>query len=681
VTEQPSLLDPRAEPAPSPQRWAGVAQVLVDVPLPHLDRPFDYGIPRELDDDVRVGVRVKLRFAGRERDGYVVGRTAASSHAGELTPIRRVAGPVPVLAPQVLALARAVAERYAGTTSDVLRLALPPRHAGAEAAVLAASEEAGSEPTPRITGGLFAQSEQPEPEPSDLLAWADVPGGAAFLRRLTAGESPRAVWSALPAPGPDRAWPAAVAAAVRAVRRSGRGAVVLAPDQRDVETVAAALEQAGVEHVVLTAELGRSARYRRFLLALLGRTQVVVGTRSAVFAPVRDLGLLVCWDDGDDLYAEPRAPYWHAREVLLQRAELEGAAVLLAGYARTPAAEQLVVDGWARSLASERAVVRERTPRVVVPSDVDLAREGPAAAARFPRPAWELVRRALEHGPVLVQVPRAGYLPVVACARCRAPARCPACHGPLGLPGRSASPVCRWCGRRATGWACSECAATEVRAARVGAGRTAEELGRAFPGVPVLTSGRDGGVSGGVDERPRLVIATPGAEPVAAEGYRAAVLLDGGLMAARDDLDASVEALRRWFNAAALVRADGQVMLLGQPPQAPAQALLRWDPSGYAQRELGEREELGFPPVARMAAATGEWAAVRDLLARARLPASAEVLGPQPVLDEQGEERARALVRVPRSDGAALAAALKAAQAVRSAHKEPVVRLEIDPGA
>src|SRR5690606_40122904 len=125
-------------------------------------------------------------------------------HAGELTPIRRVAGPVPVLAPQVLALARAVAERYAGTTSDVLRLALPPRHAGAEAAVLAASEEAGSEPTPRITGGLFAQSEQPEPEPSDLLAWADVPGGAAVLRRLTAGASPRAEWLGLPAPGPDR---------------------------------------------------------------------------------------------------------------------------------------------------------------------------------------------------------------------------------------------------------------------------------------------------------------------------------------------------------------------------------------------------------------------------------------------------------------------------------------------
>lgn len=667
MSEQPSLLDPAATPAPA-HRWAGVAQVLVEVPLPHLDRPFDYGIPGSLADDVRVGVRVKVRFAGRERDGYVVGRSAGSDHAGELTPIRRVVGPVPVLAPQVLRLCRAVAERYAGTTTDVLRLAVPPRHATAEAAVLGAGEPTAS---PAVHGGLFAESEH---EP-----WEAYAGGVALLRRLAAGESPRAVWSALPDAAARRRWPAAIAAAVQATRASGRGAIVVAPDARDVEAIAAALTASGIEHVVLSAEMGRSARYRRFLLALLGHARVVVGTRSAAFAPVRDLGLVVCWDDGDDLHAEPRAPYPHAREVLVMRAEQEGAAAVVGGYARTPAAEQLVADGWARSLVAAREVVRARTPRIVVPSDLDLAREGPAAAARFPHPAWELVRRGLASGPVLVQVPRAGYLPVVACARCRTPARCAHCHGPLGLTGAQAAPECRWCGRRATGWQCGECGATAVRAVRFGSSRTAEELGRAFPGVPVVMSGRDDGVVATVDARPRLVIATPGAEPEAAKGYAAGVLLDGGLMAARPGLDASVEALRRWFNAAALVRADAEVMLLGSPPAAPAQALLRWDPVGYAQRELAERDELGFPPRARLAEITGEWAGVRGLLARAELPPSAEVLGPQPALGEDGEERAHAVVRVPRADGAALAAALKAAQAIGSAHKDPPARVQIDP--
>ena len=666
MSEQPSLLDPRSEPARvSP--WVGVAQVLVEVPLPHLDRPFDYGIPKALDADVRPGVRVKVRFAGQERDGWVIGRTAASTHDGELATIRRVVSPIPVLTAEILALARTVAQRYAGTVTDVLRLAIPPRHASTEAAVLAAAPA----PRTKLHEGLFADSEHGGP-------WDAYPGGPAFLRRLAAGEAPRAVWSALPARDGGHEWPEAVTAAVRATRASGRGALVVVPDARDVELVARALTAAEVEHVVLTAEQGRSARYRRFLLALLGRVQVVVGTRSAVFAPVHDLGLVVCWDDGDDLYAEPRAPYPHAREVLVARAEQASAAALLGGYARTPASEQLVGDGWARSVVVPREQVRQRTPRMVVPSEVDLAREGAGAGARFPRPAWELVRRALITGPVLVQVPRAGYLPVVACGRCRAPARCRTCSGPLGLPGGGAAPSCRWCGRRATNWRCSECEGDQVRAVRYGSGRTAEELGRAFPGTPVASSGRDGGVIPAVDDKPRLVVSTPGAEPVAAQGYAAAVLLDGAVMAARDDLDASVEALRRWFNAAALVRAGGEVMLLGQPPAAPAQALLRWDPVGYAQRELSERAELRFPPSARLASATGEWSAVRDLLARTRLPAGAEVLGPQPVLGEHGEERARAVIRTSRDHGEELAVALKAAQAIRSAHKEPAVRLRID---
>ncbi len=668
-TEQPSLLDPRALPAnPGRPERAGVAQVLVDVPLPHLDRPFDYAVPNDLDDDVVPGVRVKIRFAGRERDGYVVGRTAASSHPGELTAIRRVVGPVRSLTPSLLRLARAVAARYAGVTSDVLRLAIPPRHAGTEASVLAADTPA------QIRGGLF---DDPGPDgPWDLY-----PAGPAFLRRLAAGESPRAAWCALPGADGSPAWPEAIATAVRATRASGRGALVVVPDARDVARLEAALTAADVDHVALTAELGRSARYRRYLTALLGRTHVVIGTRAAAFAPVTELGLVVCWDDGDDLHAEPRAPYPHVREVLVIRAEQEGAAALIGGIARTPGSQQLVADGWARSLVATRATVRTRTPRVSAPSETDLAREGAAGAARFPRPAWELVRRALERGPVLAQVPRAGYVPVVACARCRTPARCGHCHGPLGLPTGDAPPVCRWCGRRAQGWTCGECGAGSVRAVRFGSGRTAEELGRAFPGTPVSTSGRDGGVLDAVEDGPRLVVATPGAEPVATHGYAGAVLLDGAVMAGRDDLDASVEALRRWMNAAALVRSDGEVMLLGSPPAAPAQALVRWDPVGYAERELAERSELRLPPVARVAGVSGEWSAVRGLLARAQLPPGAEVLGPQPLIGEDGTERAHAVVRSPRASGDALAGALGAAAAVRSAHKEPLARVQIDPSS
>ncbi|WP_223402718.1 primosomal protein N' [Occultella gossypii] len=708
--EQPSLLDPGiVAPAPVSARFAAVAQVLVDMPLPHLDHTFDYGIPDALDEAAQPGVRVKVRFAGTDRDGYLIARTSGTNHIGTLAPLRKVVSPLPVLTPAVHKLARAVARHYAGTSTDVLRLAIPPRHATAEKAVLAQPEAVPELPTSAAQLPALAPEERsaveqaPLPDPTgpdvvlgpDRLAhWADYPGGAAFLRRIGAGDSPRAAWCALPgrielggAEHPH--WAVAIAVAVLATRAGRRDAIVSVPDARDVATLGAALDALEIEHVVLTAEQGASARYRRFVRALTGRTHVVIGTRSAAFAPLPNLGLVVCWDDGDDLLAEPRAPYPHTREVLVQRADLAGAAALVGGFARTPEAQLLVADGWARSLQADRAVVRARAPRVIAPGEADLAREGEGGRARIPAPAITLARRALAHGPVLVQVPRAGYLPVVACARCRTPARCSHCHGPLRLDRADAPPQCRWCGRHATAWACGECGATAVRAMRTGAGRTAEELGRAFPGVPVTVSGRDGGVLDRVPASPRLVVATPGAEPPADGGYAGALLLDAALITNRPELSAGVEALRRWLRAAALVRSSGdggEVMILGQGAPVPVQALVRWDPVGHAGRELSERQELSFPPLVRLATLTGGSGALASMMRHLRLPAEAEVLGPVPVEDTGGpdpsaeEETLRTLVRMDRRAGDELSVALTQAQAIRSARKEPgTVRVRIDP--
>src|SRR5206468_9179984 len=122
-------------------------------------------------------------------------------------------------------------------------------------------------------------------------------------------------------------------------------------------------------HVALSAAVGPAERYRRFLAAARGQVPVVVGTRAAAFAPVAALGLVAMWDDGDDLYAEPRAPYPHAREVLLTRAQLSGAAVLLGGYARSVEAQQVLATGWAREVVAPREVVRTRAPAVVPTAD------------------------------------------------------------------------------------------------------------------------------------------------------------------------------------------------------------------------------------------------------------------------------------------------------------------------
>ncbi len=109
-----------------------IARVVIDSPLPHLDRPFDYAVPASMAGAAAVGARVKVRFAGQDLDAYVLERRDDTDHEGRLLPLRRVVSAEPVLTGQVARLARAVADRYVGTLSDVLRLAVPPRHATTE---------------------------------------------------------------------------------------------------------------------------------------------------------------------------------------------------------------------------------------------------------------------------------------------------------------------------------------------------------------------------------------------------------------------------------------------------------------------------------------------------------------------------------------------------------------------
>lgn len=687
------------KPRAKPRTWRGaalagelpVARVVVNKGVLHLDQYFDYAVPEELDEAAQPGVRVRVRFGagahqvregrregGRLIDGFLVERRAESDYSGPLAALAGVVSPEPVLSPGLLALARAVADRYAGSLADVLQLAVPPRSARAE-----------SRPSPP------PQPPPPTPEPG---TWARYEQGPAFLQALAGGGAPRAVWTALPGPH----WADELAAAVAATLASGRGALLVVPDGRAAARVDAALTALLGEghHAVLTAEAGPEKRYAQWLSVRRGSVRAVVGTRAAMFAPVRDLGLVAIWDDGDSSHSEQHAPQPHAREVLLLRAAHERCGFLLGSVSCTVEAAQLVETGWARPLVADREQVRRAAPLIRTVGDGELARDEAARAARLPSLAWQTVRDGLRHGPVLVQVPRRGYVPRLACERCREPARCGHCSGPLEAP-REQDLSCGWCGRDATGWHCAVCGGARLRARIVGARRTAEELGRAFPAVPVRTSGRDH-VLDSVPGRPALVVSTPGAEPVAEGGYAAALLLDGWAMLGRPDLRAGEEALRRWTAAASLVRGQaegGTVVVVAEPTLRPVQALVRWDPVGHAQRELAERAELGFPPVSRMASVTGRAEAVTGFLAATSLPDDAEVLGPVPLpppppgrprrpgepLPTQGglgpgEQWERALLRVPPGSGAALAAALKSAQAARLARGggEPV-RIRVDP--
>ncbi|WP_429417756.1 hypothetical protein [Nocardia sp. GAS34] len=1023
----------------------------------HLDRDFDYLVPPEMDELAQPGVRVRVRFSGRLIDGFLLERLETSDHTGKLMRLERVVSGERVLTPEILRLVAAVAARYAGTRADVLRLAIPPRHARTEAAQPKSAAKSGDEvvdlDAPVITppaidapvaatvetvigaiadeSGLDAAQGNPRaeaeadqdrrvavgeaetgvssvegesgssggpltragvaeggPDSADFSAsaaggenegptgavergsvggseaeglepgcggmagageeganrseaesvsmsgrqeyadaaeeagagaevgaaapgadgdpdidaarslegpapgavgensaggseaeglepgrgraaganrsegeqvsaldetngsgaadsagartaavlerfpgWGRYRHGGSFVGALAEGKGPRAAWQALP--GED--WAKRLAELAAVVVDSGRGAVIMVPDQRDLDRVlAACTELVGDVAVGLAAGLGPAARYRRWLAALRGSARIVVGTRSAVFAPVRDLGLIAIWDDGDDTFAEPRAPYPHAREVAMLRAHESGAAFVAGGFARTAEVQAIVASGWAHDLVADRATVRQCAPRISAPGDSDVAleRDPVARAVRIPAVAFTAARKALAAGePVLVQVPRRGYVPALSCAKCRTPARCRHCNGPLALPdehgdraaarrpagprpdsaaarreraGRAAareeaeaaarrgragrsdvqgepqaatgsdraagarpegggtaqrypgstdrnesaaqwgprsgaargggmdatggsdvvgtgargggdrfggpqrnsardlgvalsrsgsgeiahSPSCRWCGKTDAAFRCSTCGARALRAVVIGAARTAEELGRAFPGVPIRGSG-GAAVLNSVAPGPQVVVSTIGAEPVVEGGYAVALLLDGWALLGRADLRAAEDTLRRWMSAATLVRSSGQVIVMADPAVPTVQALVRWDPVTHADFELAARTEVRFPPAVRLAALDGTTDSIAELLGEAQLPAGVEILGPVPLppgarkpfsAGDTPAEVERMILRTDRGQGAALSRALSAALAVRSTHRSDApLRVQIDP--
>lgn len=700
----PALRDALIPAAPEPVNVAAeleasgvpnpVARVRVDSTLPQVDRTFDYRVPAELSEDAVPGARVRVLFNGHELTGYIEERAATTDWTRtSLLPLKSVLSRVPSVAPEIFALAEALADRYASTVANVLRLAVPPRIAaldkkyapllpGYESAYLgdsapvstsdapesAASESAESEPSAASATFSAAVSSATDPyawlatpgapapfvldppalnpdAPDAASVFSDYENGAEFIEDVAAGAATRAVMTVLPG-HLEHTWADVVATALATAATSGRGAIAVVPTAKNLDLLEAALAERlpADSFVRLSSDSTPHTRYHGFVKARLGRVPVVIGTRAAAYAPVANLGLVVCWDDGDSSLVERRAPYCHARDVLLLRASAENTAALFVGFSMSSEAARLVRTRWASHVRAPRALVRDYSPRIFsTGSEFELARDPLAAMARIPHLAFEHARRALARGPVLVQVARSGYIPSFSCERCRMPARCGECSGPLSVASGSSVPSCSWCGHLAQQWRCSECGFTHWRYSAAGATRTAEELGRAFPNVPVISSAGDH-VRASVGPEPALVVATPGAEPVAFGGYAAALLLDADKMLRFDSLRAPEAALRRWLNAAALVRPaalEGTVVTTASPSPV-EQALVRWDPAWFARQELEERAQTGLPPAVRTAAVTGAEADVRAFME--------EFLGSS-ALDERVREQLRIVGPVPLDQG------------------------------
>ena len=690
-----------------------VASVRLVGVLPHLDRPFEYAVT---PDTAAAGpcMRVRVRFSGKDTEGIVLERRAEPTTDRALAPLHRLVSDDVVVPPTMMRVCEDVAERSAGTVGDVLRLALPPRHARAEKADRAAAEkeeaaaaEAEAEAEAEAAEDLESTESADDAEPAattdaaetghdeqtvpaaDPSAEAPVaprhadryPGLAALLSRAGSAEGP--VPRASLVLDPVDPWTAIAAESIAALGPD-RGALVIAPDQRDVARLSRVLTERGIAHEVLAGTEGPEKRYRTFRRILRGATRVVLGSRSAAFAPVQDLALVICWDEADDLLEEPRAPYPHTRTVLQCRSAEERCALLFLAASESVTMRALTDAGYLARLDPVPAPVTAVRPRIVAMDQYLRDREGPSGRSRLPQEAMRVLRNGLQGGPVLVQVPRTGYAPAIACTFCGTRARCPECAAPLSQRGRNGPLHCTVCGRREDGYRCPECDRTHVRAMVIGSTRTAEELHRAFPDAPLKVAG---GAHGPLEDEAvpehGIVVATPGAEPAPPGRYSACLLLDADAMLGRAAFDADVEAVRRWRGAISLVRTaeeGGEVLVVGTSTLPAIRDLVAHRSALFLDRVLEDRRELDLPPFRRVAEVVGEREACRGFLETTELPDGTEVLGPVELEGPDQAGRARAVLRIEPRRSRELAAALRSGVAARSARKDRgSLRVRLDP--
>lgn len=660
---QQELLSAPKEPRGKWDNTDPIARVIPDVSVFHLAGGLDYTIPGRLQSKVQPGCLVSVKIAGKLVHGWVRDIREAEPTQQRLRPISRILSPHALVSENSFSLADQVARRYSGSLSAVLRQAIPPRRANIEKEFFESFVPGSAATKEAELGELAGDSNSTDP----LVA--SYPVGTAILESLEQGRTSRVVWQALPEPALPAPFSQIAQLISHSLSASGSTLCLFPTSKLAQEFAAYWSEYAPIgapSALEYHSDLGANARYRAFLECRFNHPRLVIGTRSAIFAPLEKLSLLLIWDEAAESYQEKSAPYWHTRQVAMLRSQREKASLVLGSFSRSPQAQALVMSTWARELAPENHQIP--LPKIFTPEyenrdDPSLGNSGLSSSA------LQFLRRGLQNGPVLIQVPRKGGRGGLSCANCLAPVRCPQCLG--RVEHLRTQFICHSCNHHFQ-FSCPRCGAKATRARVRGHQQIGSELAAAFPRVPVYNCDADNSLKH-IGAMPALIVATAEQEPVAKGGYAAALLLDAGMILSLDRIWAAEETLRRWANTAAKVSATGQVMLTGDPGQRLADAFKHRTFSSWANQELLERAEVGIPPTATLAVIRGQEDALHRFLAEATFP-DAQVIGPV-----RQQEHFQVLVRSRLDQGEHLREELRRLQAVASRKKWGQIQVQVDP--
>ena len=606
-----------------------IAKLAIQSGLPQLDRLFDYSVPDELIDSVEIGSRVKIAFGKSKKalDGFVVELGSSSDFDGKLSDIQSVVGNRPALQRDIFSLCSKLAERSVSSLGELLKIAVPA-HMPRAFANHGHTDSVAGEKFEEFTSGFD----------NDYVDGLLERGAKSFV--LAEPRNVLQSYSGVKFLCP--AWVSAfVVLAWKNIQRN-QSTIILVPDYREHAVMLKALQDGGLSSYLVdySAELPKSQQYAGFLKALESSPSVIIGSRSAAFAPAYNIGAILMFDEADRSYIDLASPYLHTRDVVLVRQSIQGCAVVFTSHSVSTDVMRLLDTGY----LDDRTLVFA-VPRTSV-SEPGIRVDGHAFLA---------IREGLREGAVLVQVSSLGDSTALYCKKCDESASCKSCNGPLWVDSGGVK-KCRWCNAFALDYLCP-CGSAEFTLGRAGATRTAAELGRAFPNARIIESTGDNRLIT-IPAGRTLVVATAGAEPYVEGGYFAVVLLDARVLLAKQNLRALEEAVRVWSNAAAKLRTAGSCVLVGVSGEL-SRLFSLWNHAKIASDELAARNELGLPPAVRMGSVTAELEMVTRISSALSLNPTVVRIGPAPVPSKSGDEQWRLIFKYPYSEVQALARLLK----------------------
>ncbi|MDI3299198.1 MAG: primosomal protein N' [Bacillota bacterium] len=733
------------------------AAVAVDIAAAATDRLFDYWIPPEWIGRLRPGWRVRVPFGRSWREGFVIElRREPSVPPERVRPIAAVLDPVPALTPEALELARWCAHAYGTTLVQALRVMLPAglrgdrirrrteemlapgpafpspeqeaehaaaparrrvlellrrspgpwrrreleRAAGVSAATLRAMVRAGLLAVERRALERSPWSEPAEADRRPPLTPAQERAVQAVREAVESGSPAVFLLQGVTGSGKTEVY----LRALEAVLAAGRQAIVLVPEiALTPQTVARFRARFGDRVAVFHSGLGDGERYDEWWRVRRGEADLVVGARSAVFAPCRRLGLIVVDEEQEASYKQEETPRYHARSVALERARRAGCPVLLGSA--TPALESLAEAqrGRYRLLRlPERVGGRPLPAAEAVDMRRELAEGNRSLFSRRLAEALDEVLARREQAVLLLN--RRGFHTFVLCRECGHVLRCPKCAVSLAYHADQALLRCHYCG-----WAerppsrCPACGGSALGYHGSGTQRVEEELARRWPAARVLRMDADSTVRKGSHEaiyrrflrgEADVLVGTQ----MVAKGWDVGGVTLVGVVNADTALnlpdfraaERTFQLLTQAAGRAGRGERPGRVLIQSYAPEHYAiQAALRMDPEAFARVELPIRRELGYPPFRRLVrllvlASSPEEAervarAAAGELAR-RLPAGARLVGPSeaPLGRLKGQARWHLLLsgeRVGPLRDAALEAAARAGREAAGAR----LAVDVDP--